>query len=127
TCEWGRACDQRVGGSNHIRYLSDVMTLRLSTNAPVGIVEEERSFRVEQPLHFFLGPDESFASDIAATVEAMLADTALEWQEWARGLATPVEWQDVVIRSAITLKLCQHEETGAIVAALTTSIPEHAG
>jgi GH15 family glucan-1,4-alpha-glucosidase len=27
---------------------------------------------------------------------------------------------------AITLKLCQHEETGAIVAALTTSIPEAA-
>jgi GH15 family glucan-1,4-alpha-glucosidase len=44
-----------------------------------------------------------------------------------RGLAIPVEWQEVVIRAAITLKLCQHEETGAIVAALTTSIPEHAG
>ena len=51
----------------------------------------------------------------------------IEWQAWVRGLATPLEWQDVVIRSAITLKLCQHEETGAIVAALTTSIPEHAG
>lgn len=53
--------------------------------------------------------------------------TAGEWREWVRGLAIPLEWQDVVIRSAITLKLCQHEETGAIVAALTTSIPEHAG
>jgi GH15 family glucan-1,4-alpha-glucosidase len=43
---------------------------------------------------------------------------------WVRGLATPLEWQEEVIRCAITLNLCQHEETGAIVAALTTSIPE---
>jgi GH15 family glucan-1,4-alpha-glucosidase len=57
----------------------------------------------------------------------MLDRTAQEWREWVRGLATPLEWQEAVIRSAITLKLCQHEETGAIVAALTTSIPEHAG
>jgi len=53
--------------------------------------------------------------------------TCDEWRHWVRGLATPYEWQEAVIRSAITLKLCQHEETGAIVAALTTSVPEHAG
>ena len=127
TCGWGSTCGITVGGSNHIRYLSEAMTMRLTTSAPVGLIAEERAFRLEQPHYFFLGPDESFAGDLAETMEQMLEATAAEWRHWVRGLATPVEWQDVVIRSAITLKLCQHEETGAIVAALTTSIPEHAG
>jgi GH15 family glucan-1,4-alpha-glucosidase len=127
TCGWGGDCAQRIGGSNHIRYQADAMTLRLTTTAPVGFVHEERAFRLEGTLHFFLGPDESFTGDVAATLDAMLANTASEWQEWVRGLAIPLEWQEAVIRAAITLKLCQHEETGAIVAALTTSIPEHAG
>ena len=39
------------------------------------MIEEERLFRVEQPLHFFLGPDESFSGDLAATLERMLHDT----------------------------------------------------
>ena len=126
TCGWGGGCGEKTGGSNHIRFLMPDMALRLSTTAPTGMVAEERTFRLERPLHFFLGPDESFAGDLAATLDTMLADTTLHWQEWVRGLAIPLEWQDVVIRSAITLKLCQHEETGAIVAAMTTSIPEHA-
>ncbi|MFC4254689.1 glycoside hydrolase family 15 protein [Altererythrobacter xixiisoli] len=127
TRDWGESCSERTGGSNHIRYQTNTITLRLTTDAPVGLVVAERSFRLEQPLHFFLGPDESFAGDIAVTIDTMLTETIAEWREWVRGLAIPLEWQDVVIRSAITLKLCQHEETGAIVAALTTSIPEHAG
>ncbi|SEL09894.1 Glucoamylase (glucan-1,4-alpha-glucosidase), GH15 family [Sphingomonas palmae] len=127
TCGWGGTCREQVGGSNHVRFLLDALAMRLTTNAPIGMVQQERSFRVERPLHFFLGPDESFAGDFASTLDLMLHDTVAEWQQWVRGLAVPLEWQEVVIRCAITLKLCQHEETGAIVAALTTSVPEHAG
>ena len=127
TCGWGGGCREQIGGSNHLRLLMDTIALRLTTTAPIAMVQGERAFRVERPLHFFLGPDESFQGDLAATVDLMLYRTTHEWQSWVRGLAVPLEWQDVVIRCAITLKLCQHEETGAIVAALTTSIPEHAG
>lgn len=128
TSNWGSStCGARVGGSNHICYLSGAIAMRLTTTAPVGLVAEERVFRLEQPHYFFLGPDESFTGNLAETLNQMITATGAEWREWVRGLAIPLEWQEVVIRAAITLKLCQHEETGAIVAALTTSIPEHAG
>jgi len=127
SCDWGASAPETTRGSNHIRYLLTDTTLRLTTSAPIGWIENERLFRVERPLHFFLGPDESFVGDIGDALDTMLEHTTQEWRHWVRALATPVEWQDAVIRSAITLKLCQHEETGAIVAALTTSVPEHAG
>lgn len=124
---YGAAAAGRTFGSNHIRYVLDHASYRLTTDAPVSFVGEELYFRLERPMHFFLGPDESFAEEVATSLERMLQDTTAEWQLWARGLATPPDWQDAVIRAAISLKLCQHEETGAIVAAITTSIPEHAG
>lgn len=121
----GSPATSLMSGSNHIRFLMNSVPMRLTTNAPVSLVTAERAFRVEQNLYFFFGPDEAFLGDIATGLEGMLADTTTDWQLWVRGLATPMEWQDAVIRAAIGLKLCQFEETGAIVAALTTSIPEH--
>jgi GH15 family glucan-1,4-alpha-glucosidase len=126
TRAWGKADVVTTAGSHHIRYVLADGSVRLSTDAPVGFIQEERLFRLEQPLNFFFGPDESFSTALMPACMRMLHDTTLEWQHWVRSLATPFEWQDIVIRAAITLKLCQHEETGAIVAALTTSIPEHA-
>ena len=121
---WGAKDAERTSGTNHIRYLLKPQPLRLTTDAPVGHILEGRCFRVEKPVHFFLGPDEPFSGNVGHTLAAMLHQTADDWRDWVRGLAIPLEWQTVVIRAAITLKLCQHEETGAIVAALTTSIPE---
>ncbi|WP_338467428.1 glycoside hydrolase family 15 protein [Novosphingobium sp. ZN18A2] len=126
TRHWGQTCPHTIGGTNHLRFRASGMTLRLTTTAPVGMIDEQRCFRLESTLHFFLGPDESFSGSMPSTLDSMLSDTIAEWQGWVRGLAIPLEWQEAVIRAAITLKLCQHEETGAIVAALTTSIPEFA-
>jgi GH15 family glucan-1,4-alpha-glucosidase len=125
--DYGSADAARTNGTNHIRFLTSPQPLRLSTDAPVGRILDGRSFRLERSLHFFLGPDEPFVGNLEQEVAMMLHQTHRHWRHWVRGLAIPLEWQAVVIRAAITLKLCQHEESGAIVAALTTSIPEHAG
>ena len=124
TKNWGDPDVPRTNGTNHVRYLIGPQALRLSTDAPVGHILESRPFRVERTHHFFLGPDEPFVGNIGRQVASMRDLTVDYWRNWARMLATPYEWQEAVIRAAITLKLCQHEETGAIVAALTTSIPE---
>ena len=74
-----------------------------------------------------LGPDEVFPGSIEQAVHDFEQRTRDHWTEWVRTLSIPFEWQSAVIRAAITLQLCFFEETGAIVAALTTSIPEAPG
>jgi GH15 family glucan-1,4-alpha-glucosidase len=124
--DYGAKVADTTNGTNHIRYLVGDQALRLSTDAPVGYIREGRTFRIEEDTHFFLGPDEPFGGNVREDVRAMEQRSRKYWQRWTRMLALPLEWQEEVIRCAITLKLCQHEETGAIVAALTTSIPEAA-
>ena len=71
-----------------------------------------------------LGVDETLSEGVEQTAQAFENRTRDYWLPWAHRLAIPFEWQDAVIRAAITLKLCTYEPTGSIVAALTTSIPE---
>ncbi|WP_158814164.1 glycoside hydrolase family 15 protein [Methylocapsa sp. S129] len=49
------------------------------------------------------------------------------WLEWTTPFNPPAEWSDAVLRSLLTLKSLTHWETGGIVAAGTTSLPEKLG
>lgn len=124
--DWGARVPEQTWGSNHIRFMLPELTLRLTTNAPLRLVREGLPFVLNQPLDFILGPDESLTRSVAEFAREALERTQAYWREWVRYLSIPLEWQDAVIRSAITLKLCQYEDSGAIIAAMTTSIPEAA-
>ncbi|MGH7002692.1 MAG: glycoside hydrolase family 15 protein [Alphaproteobacteria bacterium] len=124
---YGREKPTTTHGSNHIRFVSPGMTLRLTSDAPLAYIESEAPFALTQPLHLILGPDEMLPASIPHMVRDFHERTLDYWIEWVRYLSVPFEWQEAVIRAAITLKLCSFEETGAIVAALTTSIPEAPG
>lgn len=124
--QYGAVVPNVTRGSNHIRYVAAQQTVRLTTDAPLSYILEERHFQVDHPLTLIIGSDESLREGIERTARDLFERTLEHWRSWVRALSIPFEWQDAVIRSAITLKLCNFEETGAIVAALTTSIPEAA-
>jgi GH15 family glucan-1,4-alpha-glucosidase len=64
---------------------------------------------------------------LAPLCERFLNETARYWQRWVKQCDIPPLFQHEVIRSALTLKLHCFEDTGAIIAAMTTSIPESQG
>jgi GH15 family glucan-1,4-alpha-glucosidase len=111
-------------GSHHIRYVAPDLVLRLTTDASVTAVAEETWFLLEEAVTLILGPDETVPDAVAEVGRRFLDETVHYWREWVRALSIPFEWQDDVIRAAITLKLNAYDDTGAIVAAMTTSIPE---
>lgn len=127
--DWGREPPTVTRGSNHLRYVFSGSTLRLTTNAPPTYVADGTWFSLHSSVSLLFGPDETLSGGIEETARDFEEQTVAYWRHWTRRLALPLEWQDAVIRAAITLKLCQFEETGAIVAAMTTSIPEapHSG
>jgi len=121
---WGAVLPVVTRGSHHLRYVLPEGTWRLNTSAPLTYVHDGTWFVLQGPVSLLLGPDETIGEGIDETARDFEERTSLYWRHWTRRLALPLQWQDAVIRAAITLKLCQYEDTGAIVAALTTSIPE---
>ena len=124
---YGQPLSATTYGSNHVRYVGTTVVLRLTSDVPVTAILEENAFFLDDTVTLVLGPDETLQDPADEAGNRFLSETTAYWCEWVRSLAIPFEWQDAVIRAAITLKLNVFEDTGAIVAAMTTSIPESAG
>jgi GH15 family glucan-1,4-alpha-glucosidase len=127
THDYGHPTAKRTYGSNHVRFLGGDTTIRLTTDAPLSYLEGETPMVLTRPVHIILGSDEPFPGELDSTCRDFEQRTREYWLEWVRRISIGYDWQEAVIRAAITLKLCNFEETGGVVAALTTSIPEAPG
>jgi GH15 family glucan-1,4-alpha-glucosidase len=106
--------------------------LTLLTDATLG-PEGEAGIRMRsgEELHFSLG----YANCAPATLPPptaercalVLEETLRLWREWASRTRYEGPARDLVVRSALLLKLLQYAPSGAIVAAPTTSLPERPG
>ena len=128
-CSDGAARPAVTWGSNHIRYVGPTLALRLTTDASLTAILQETPFFLDDTVTLLLGADETVHEAAGDVGRRFLEETTQHWREWVRALAIPYEWQEAVIRAAITLQLNAYDDTGAIVAAMSSSIPEapHSG
>jgi len=121
----GRPAD-RVQGSNHVRFEGYAAQLRLTTDVPLSYLGGQ-PFTLTGRRHMVLTWGAPIEEPLAPLADRFLAETVRYWQRWVKGCEVPAAYQEQVIRSALALKLHCFEDTGAIVAATTTSVPESPG
>jgi len=63
----------------------------------------------------------------ALDVNGQLERTTVWWRQWSDAIQATGRYEEIVKRSLLVLRALTHEDTGGIVAAATTSLPESEG
>lgn len=114
----------RRRSSNHIAFLGLEEEIRLTTNIPLTYVLDEEDFVLNETKYLVLTYGAPLEAALESTAERFLTSTITYWRNWVKSTSIGNFHQSQVIRSALALKIHQYEDTGAIIAASTTSLPE---
>ena len=125
--DYGEKKPEITMGSNHINFKGLHYPLRLTTNAAKSYIVEQREFVLTEDVFMILSGGDPFEASLKETYEEFFYKTKRYWRSWVKDTYIPGMFQIEMIRSAITIKLHQFEDTGAIIASGTTSLPEYPG
>ena len=123
---WSKQPPSAINGSHHVQWQGYDAPLRLTTDASLSWLSGQ-PFALTSKKHFVLAWGAPVEEALEPLCERFRSETEKAWRTWVKHCDVPTRWQHEVIRSALTLKLHCAEDTGAIVAALTTSLPEAPG
>jgi GH15 family glucan-1,4-alpha-glucosidase len=126
--DYARAKPEFQETARGVEVLGAARPIEVVTNAAVPYLLAGRPFVLQAPLFFQLAWGN--AGDAPVTLTRVLQEleaTIAGWRAWAKSCALPSFASSWVLRSALCLKLHAYHDTGAIIAAATTSIPEAMG
>lgn len=123
---WSKASPVAITGSHHVRFEGFPSQLRLTTDIPISYLGG-RPFALTERRHLVLTWGAPIEEPLAPLCERFRNETARYWRQWVKHCDIPPMFQREVIRSALALKLHCFEDTGAIIASMTTSLPESPG
>ena len=124
---YGEVVPEISAGSNHLRFLGLESMVRLTSNISLTYLLNEESFVLNETKYLALTWGPPLESALQETSENFLTKTSAYWHHWVKSASIGNFFQREGIRSALILKIHQYEDTGAIVAATTTSLPESPG
>lgn len=125
--DYGQIHLSRRRSSNHIAFLGLEEEMRLTTNISLSYILEHESFVLNETKYLVLTYGAPLEAPLESTVEKFLRDTIAYWHRWVKNTSIGSFFQAQVIRSSLVLKIHQYEDTGGIIAANTTSLPEAPG
>jgi GH15 family glucan-1,4-alpha-glucosidase len=102
-------------------------SLFLYTNLSHQAVLDHTEIALEEDAYFLLSYNEKISLPHLDTVLSELEFTKAYWEQWSYKTPKFKHYNNQILRSALTLKLLSYDKTGAILAAVTTSLPETIG
>lgn len=125
--DYGRSVVEIVAAGTGLEVVGGPTRLHLATNVPAPYVQDASAIRIDRPTFFSLSAGKPPTVGSAPEAENALEQTIRGWRVWAKTTALPSFAPYSVLRSALCLKLHAFNDTGAIIAAATTSLPEALG
>ncbi len=122
--QYGAVALTAYPASNHIEYTGGTGRIRLTTNFPISHILDGRYSVLNEVKYAVLTYGSPLEAPLKTTAETFLQQTKSYWKQWVKNTGIGNLYQQEVIRSALALKIHQYEDTGAIIAASTTSLPE---
>jgi GH15 family glucan-1,4-alpha-glucosidase len=126
-CGWSKRAARLTNVGDHIEVDGLGTVARVTTDVVPADVVSGTPFPLRARAHVVFSWGDQPETPTPEVTDRYLRETLYYWSLWVKRCNVPATYQREVIRSALALKLHCFEETGAIVASMTTSLPEVAG
>ncbi|HEY4181642.1 MAG TPA: glycoside hydrolase family 15 protein [Kofleriaceae bacterium] len=125
--DYARAEGKLLATQHGVEVLDAGAPMHLFSNIAGDHIVGRREIALRRPIYFMLAYGPRSTAPNEADINHLLDETIRGWRLWAKSCALPSFAPEHVLRSALCLKLHAYVDTGAIIAAATTSIPEAIG
>jgi len=128
--EYARFNVQLIADEEYIKCYTthgDYDSLYLYTDFDKEAILKQQKMTLEQDGYVLISYDQKLLEQNRNKQYLKLQKTKVYWLDWTNKLTTFEKYNDEIVRSALVLKLLSYDKTGAVLAAITTSLPETVG